>query len=372
MLHQLATTETIHDDISPEDISPEDISPEDISPEDISPDESADAAMLDEVHGLFIAGCIDEGMAKLLPALQARRLELDDHAWGEFARLCLDHPLCQLLHEDPFTYRAFSKPRGYAGDAPLLDFIYGEEEGWPAPKASEMGRSIFASTTCSSACEAVRARRGFIADLVDRIVDEVPHPYMLSIAAGHLREAHLCSAVKRRKFGRYVALDSDQESLAEVQRSYGRFGVESVTASVRQLLTHRVNLGPFDFVYSTGLYDYLPLAAAQRLTWEMFQMLRPRGRLLVANFLPGILDVGYMESFMDWKLIYRDRGDMIQLADEIPQEQIRDIRIVAEENQNIIFLLVTKVDERSTLNGCEKGRNGPHFGLQKRRAKDRS
>jgi len=350
MLSQLATTEIIRDEISP--------------------DESADVAMLDDVHGLFSTGHIDEGMAELLPALQARRLELNDRAWGNFARLCLEHPLRQLLHEDPFTYRAFSKPRGYAGDAPLLDFIYGEEEGWPAPEASEMGKNIFASTSRSSACEAVRARRGFIADLVDRIVDEVPHPHMLSIAAGHLREAHLCSAVKRRKFGRYVALDSDQDSLAEVQHSYGRFGVESVTASVRQLLTHRVDLGHFDFVYSTGLFDYLPLAAAQRLTGTMFQMLRPRGQLLVANFLPGILDVGYMESFMDWKLIYRDRGDMIRLADDIPQEQIRDIRIVAEENQNIIFLLVTKGDERNTLNGCPKGLNGHHFALQKRRAKD--
>jgi extracellular factor (EF) 3-hydroxypalmitic acid methyl ester biosynthesis protein len=357
MLQQLESTEIIRAEIIRDAIIPE---------------ESADVAMLNEVHDLFSAGCIDEGMAKLLPSLQARRLELDDHAWGELARLCLEHPLCQFLHEDPFTYRAFSKPRGYAGDAPLLDYIYGEEEGWPAPKTSEMGRKIFASTSRSSACEAVRARRGFIADLVDRIVDDVPRPHILSIAAGHLREAHLCSAVKRRKFGRYVALDSDRESLAEVQRSYGRFGVESVTASVRQLLTHRVDLGAFDFVYSTGLFDYLPLAAAQRLTSEMFQMLRPRGQLLVANFLPGILDVGYMESFMDWKLIYRDRSDMIQLADDIPQEQIRDIRVVAEDNQNIIFLLVTKADERSTTNGCRQELNGPHFDLQKRRAKDRS
>jgi hypothetical protein len=357
MLQQLATTEITRTEITRTEIQ----------------DEFDDAAMLDEVYGLFGTGHIDEGMARLLPALQARRLELNDRAWGEFARLCLEHPLRQLLHEDPFTYRAFSKPRGYAGDAPLLDFIYGEEEGWPAPEASAIGKSIYASTTCSSACEAVRARRGFIADLVDRIVDEVPHPHLLSIAAGHLREAHLCSAVKRRKFGRYVALDSDRETLTEVQRSYGRFGVESVAASVRQLFTHRVDLGYFDFVYSTGLFDYLPLAAAQRLTGTMFQMLRPRGQLLVANFLPGIRDVGYMESFMDWKLIYRDRCDMMQLADDIPQQDIRDVRIVAEENHNIIFLLVTKADERNTLNGCGNGNGlaGPHFPLRKHRGKER-
>jgi hypothetical protein len=203
---------------------------------------------------------------------------------------------------------------------------------------------------------------------VDRVVDEVPRPHLLSIAAGHPPEAELCAAVKRRKLGRYVALDSDRESLAEVQRSYGRFGVEPVAASVRQLLTDRVDLGTFDFVYATGLFDYLPLAAARHLTGAMFEMLRPRGRLLIANFLPGILDVGYMESFMDWKLIYRNRGDMIQLPDDIPQEWIREIRIVAEEQQNIIFLLLTKADERGISTSCPKGLNGPHFHLRRRRA----
>src|SRR6516165_6537781 len=143
MSPQLATTEILHENI-------------------------ADVGMLDHVHELLLAGHTDEGMSELIPALQARRLELGNRAWDEFARLCLEHPLRQVLHEDPFTYRAFAKPRGYAGDAPLLDFIYGEEEGWPPPDASEMGRNIFASTTCSSACEAVRARRGFIADLVDQ------------------------------------------------------------------------------------------------------------------------------------------------------------------------------------------------------------
>ena len=60
-----------------------------------------------------------------------------------------------------------------------------------------------------------RARRGFVAEVIDRLVDEVPRPHVLSVAAGHLREALLSSAVKRRKLGRFVALDSDADSVAE-------------------------------------------------------------------------------------------------------------------------------------------------------------
>jgi hypothetical protein len=63
---------------------------------------------------------------------------------------------------------------------------------------------------------------------------------------------------------------------------------------------------------------------------------------VLANFLPGILDVGYMETYMDWQLIYRDRNEMLDLAADIPQEAIHDIRIFCEEGQNIIFLQLTR------------------------------
>jgi hypothetical protein len=298
---------------------------------------------LDSVCDKMLAGRVDEGMYELLPFLQETRLQLDDARWAEFARRCLEHPLCEMVHQDPFTYRAFAKPRGYAGDAVLLDFIYGREEGWPVPpQTTELGQQIFDFTTNSSACEGVRARRGIIADRLDQLAEQIYRPHVMSIACGHLREALLCSALKRRKIGRLVALDTDAESLAEVKKCHGRLGVEAIQGSIRQLLCRKVHLGQFDFVYATGLFDYLALTAAQRLIWRMFQMLRSRGRLLVANFLPGIRDVGYMETYMGWKLRFRTRLEMMELSAEIPQAQIHDIRITAEENQNIIFLEITR------------------------------
>jgi hypothetical protein len=304
---------------------------------------AGDGALLDQVFERIRAGQVEEGMNQLLPELQARRLILTDAEWAEFVRRCLRHPLRGLLHQDPFTHRAFTKPRGYAGDAVLLDFIYGLEEGWSVPEeTSELGRKLFAYTTRSAACEGVRARRGFMADYIDRLVAEVPRPHILSVAAGHLREGLLCAALKRRKVGRFVALDSDKLSLEVVERAYLPYGVESLLMSVRQLLTGRAKLGQFDLVYSTGLFDYIQQTTARRLTWSLFQMLRPGGRLILANFLPGIHDVGYTESYMDWKLLFRTRHEMMDLTYEIPEAALREVRLFAEEHQNIIFLEITR------------------------------
>ncbi len=266
-----------------------------------------------------------------------------DDEWQACIRQCREHRLMGMIHEDPFTGRAFKKPRGYAGDAELLDLIYGPEERWAKPQASPLGLSIYHYTSAAPAAEGVRARRGFIADLIDGLAAKTPGLDILAVAAGHLREASLtASAWVVRRIGRFVALDADAVSLAEVDRAYGPYGVETVAAPFSQLITGRVALGQFDLVYTTGLYDYLSVSTGRRLVRTMFDMVKPGGQLVVANFMPGIRDVGYMEAFMDWKLIYRTRHDMTDLTMEIEESEIRDLSLFTEESRNIIFLRLTK------------------------------
>jgi extracellular factor (EF) 3-hydroxypalmitic acid methyl ester biosynthesis protein len=314
---------------------------------------SASEELLDRVYERLLRAQLDgekvkgeqvwEAMDRLCCGLQDQRERMKAEAWTVQVDACLRHPLRELVHQDPFTRRAFTKPKGYAGDAQLLDYIYGREEQWPVPAGTTpLGQALFDYTTASPACAGVRARREFIANLLDQLAEEVRRPTVLSIAAGHLREALLSAAVKRRKLGKYVALDVDAESLEEVKRCYGFYGVETFTASFRRLLTGKIDLEPFDLVYSTGLYDYVAQPVAQQLTAALFRLVRPRGRLLVANFLPGIRDIGYMETYMAWNLIYRTRRDMLDVAALIPEAEVRDVRLFSEENLNILFLQVTR------------------------------
>lgn len=282
-------------------------------------------------------------MEELFLKLHDTRNSLDPAVWkDEFVPEIRMHPLRKMAHEDPFTYRAFSKPRGYAGDARMLDYIYGREEFWDPPAASELGKRIFEFTTQSPASLGVLARREYISHLLDNFAMQIDSPDVLSIASGHSREAEMTAAFRRRKFGRFVALDGDDESLVEASNCYGKFGMTTVHAKIGKLITGRLDVGRFDLVYSTGLFDYLGDPTARRLVKVMFNMLNPGGRLVIANFMPEIRDTGYMESIMDWWLIYRTREDMIRTTAEIPLSEIGEIRIEAEENQNIVFMEVQK------------------------------
>ena len=108
------------------------------------------------------------------------------------------------------------------------------------------------------------------------------------------------------------------------------------------LVKQKHNFNNLDLVYAAGLYDYLSPHFATRLTKIMFDMLRPQGTLLVANFVPDHRDVGYMETFMQWNLIYCTESQLVDVAKAIPASEIAQKRTFFESNGNIIFLELVK------------------------------
>jgi extracellular factor (EF) 3-hydroxypalmitic acid methyl ester biosynthesis protein len=227
----------------------------------------------------------------------------------------------------------------------MLDFIYAVDDGvtpLAVAASSELGKRIYAYTSRAEAAQAVRSRRHLISDQLNELAATKPGAHVLSLACGHLREAQLSSAVLQGRLGRYVAIDQDPESIALVEREMGHLGIETLAGSVRDILQGRFALNGFDFVYAAGLYDYLPTPVAQRLFERLFRMLNPGGRLLLANFIPNISNVGFMEAYLDWWLIYRTRAELLQVADTVPDKQLETMHIFMDENINIAFLEIER------------------------------
>lgn len=288
------------------------------------------------------SGQVIAGLCRLHLILKERRRELPADAWRDYVGQLRQHPLVDLLRTDPFTERALSKPRGYAGDAVMMDYIYGYGvEQFVALPA--VGRKVFDYCTTTAAPQAVRFRRQLLAETIDAVASAcVGRPAdVLAIAAGHLREIDLSCAARTGRAS-ITAIDQDEESLEVIRQAYGQHGVKTVNASVRRIIAGRTALTPCDLAYSAGLYDYLPTAAATRLTAIMFEAVRPGGRLLAANFLPNIFDLGYMEGVMDWQLIYRDDAEMRSLLGEIDTREIAAVNQFHDPLGNITFLTVTK------------------------------
>src|SRR6202050_5574914 len=172
---------------------------------------------LDSVNDALQSGRIARTLDGLFDNLKDRREE-EPQDWAAIGRDCLSHPVSSLLHQDPLTSGAFAMPRGYAGDAVMMDYIYGlGEAGEAARTATRLGRAIFQYIDTRPSAKAVRYRRQLIAGLIDQAASG-KQARVLAVAAGHLREVELSSAVQNGQLEEFVALDQDEASLALVAR----------------------------------------------------------------------------------------------------------------------------------------------------------
>lgn len=252
---------------------------------------------------------------------------------------CRKHNLFSTMQLDPFTNRGASKPRGYAGDAVMMDYLY-KRLGPDASCEDQLGKAIFSATTHASTALSVCFRRQLLRSLIDDVVASTAEARMLSIASGHARELD-GSLVGTPVFdGEFIALDQDALSCAEVERSQKGHRVRTINMGVIELLKSDVTtLGQFDLIYSAGLYDYLSDVLARRLTRRMLQMLKPGGRLLIANFVPDTAARAYMEIFMDWNLIFRSEEELRAIATAAGATMLRSF---LDPHRNVVYVEVTK------------------------------
>jgi hypothetical protein len=178
--------------------------------------------------------------------------------------------------------------------------------------------------------------------MVDDTAARAPRARVLSVACGHLREAQVSRAVAAGALGTYFALDQDPASLAGVVREQRDSRITAVLGSVRTILAGQTVFTDLDLAYSAGLYDYLPTEVARQLTAALFAMLRPGGRLAVANCAPSWDAAGYMEAFMGWNLIYRTESEVAAFAASIPDVEIDHLRLHRNPTRNVVFLEVVK------------------------------
>lgn len=250
-----------------------------------------------------------------------------DQAWrGAVLPAARAHALAGLMHECPFTRHSFTRPRGYPGDAGLLDFVYRHPAARAVQEAaSNAGRTVMSFTVDVTACEAVRHRRSILAAKIDETAARHDMPAILAVASGHLREAELSIALKEGRVGRLLATDQDATSLATVEdyRASITDAIETRQITVRNILAGKTDLGRFDLIYAAGLYDYLDSKVAARLTRILFDHLNAGGRLLIPNFLWGVPEEAYMEVFMDWYLLYRSRSEIEDFAKELVPSMVR-------------------------------------------------
>ena len=294
---------------------------------------------LDAHEQRVVSGDTFDAVNSVSAAMFALRMRTNDEHWKSVCKPFIEsHNLFHLLQQDPYTRRAKEKPRGYAGDAVMLDFLYFRT---PPEETTLLGREIFNCTVASPGADAVRWRARHFAQRIDDLNRAGNVPRCLSLACGHLREAEFSEAIRSNQAS-IVAVDQDPQSLSTVSTSYGAMHVDAQLCNVRDVIKGKATFGDLHLAYAAGLYDYLPQSAATALTARLFSMLVPGGSVVVPNFLHTNPVRGYMESFMDWFLNVRTPEEIHQLGTAISDAQVAAKRYYEDPFGVVGYLEITK------------------------------
>lgn len=281
----------------------------------------------------------------LIGQLHDIRLKCGPASWQKLIPIIQAHSSATIMQQCPFTRWSFEKPRGYSGDASLIDFIYGHSAvAEEVARSTPLGLDIFEYTINAPGPVAVRERRDILTRYVDDTAARIgPDTEVLAIAAGHLREAEASKSLADGRLKRWVALDQDPQSIGSISSQFHGTAVEPIDGSVRGLLAKKHQIGTFDLIYAAGLYDYLADKVAIRLTQICMEMLKPGGVFLFANFSDEMADDGYMESFMNWELLQRSQADMWRIVNAISSAENVEGKVWFGANRNIIYSTIQKL-----------------------------
>jgi extracellular factor (EF) 3-hydroxypalmitic acid methyl ester biosynthesis protein len=234
------------------------------------------------------------------------------------------HP---LVLGAPFAHRTFYKPLGYAGDYEMVNMI---------ARDGQEGGSLFAKVVnCwflkQPPAVAHRNRLTYLARSMEmealRLSGMVRKARIFSFACG--------PAVEMQRFLGNSPLSEQVEltladfntetvehvrkALNDVKERSGRtVSIQTQKKSVHQLI--KESLKPvlpgdsarreFDFIYCTGLFDYLSDHTCRQLMDIFYDQVAPGGLLVVANVEPSNPLRHGMAYLLDWHLIYRTAQDV--------------------------------------------------------------
>lgn len=254
--------------------------------------------------------------------------------WGEVGT---------VLQSGWLQLRAREKPRGYAGDYEMLAAIF-EERLCDHP----VGRWFDQFFQNQAAPRAVRNRMRLVSAWLARL----SAGKFVSVGCGSALEvaAGLKARERLGNFDRLAVslLDLDPAAVAQaemrvsplVDASTSLFQVCNLARLPARSAWHGW-LAEAQLLVCTGLFDYLDDAAAVQMLSLFWKSLAPGGSLRVFNFAPWNPTRHYMEWIGAWYLTYRDRSQMLALAQNagIPAECVS---LAAEPGGIDLFLTASR------------------------------
>lgn len=271
--------------------------------------------------------------------LEQLRNQLHPVEWKEYAthsREVLEWR-CYLC-QDPFTRWGLLKPRGFAGDARLMDFAYRHPSvKRDLKRAGSYGRTLYDITSSAkqhtSLTAGLRYLSRYLNHLIQERADSAPGFKIASYASGHGRELEQLELETLRRIDSFCAIDTDGEALNEIKTYGDLFHVETIQEDV---FTFERTHNKVDVVYAFGIFESLTIKQSQVLLARMLTSLKPGGQVLIANLDHGAEKLAYYEAMMDWWIFTKSFEDVHKIGEGLEPGLIKECRCFRQDCFNYL------------------------------------
>ncbi len=233
----------------------------------------------------------------------------------------------------PFPYRIYSKPLGYAGDYEMMRMI--QRENAEGPNLYAKFINTFYTNIPIANCVKNRTMQlvRLIEEGVKRSEEKHEEFYSLSIGCGPALEVKKfleTNQVKTKCNFRLLDFNAETLNFAVSQANQAKQNdlceITGEINSVHELLKRSVGTKleeeKYDFVYCSGLFDYLSDRVCSRLIKLFFSMVKPGGKVFVTNMHSYGNDKHILELIFEWHLIYRDEEIMNSLVPKLGTQKL--------------------------------------------------
>jgi hypothetical protein len=259
--------------------------------------------------------------------------------------------LTPLLMASPMVARAYEKPLGYPGDYQVMLYYYDDAFAGDTAFAKAFHKLFVNHPLSAGVCTRRDYVAGWLARELERtqLADSSEEYAIASLGCGPAKEigAFVAASPRWARPMRWRLIDQEPRTLQVAYEGAQRAlattpspaSVECLNVSFSQILRTPALLASGkrqNFIFCTGLFDYLATNPARQLLAALYDCLAPGGMLLVGN-AKGPNDYFFCpELVLDWNLIYRDLDEMRALTAGLPEHT--EIEIEPEPSGAYWFL----------------------------------
>ena len=242
------------------------------------------------------------------------------------------------------------KPYGYAGDFKMMNEIYEN-----TPTTTGFDRLFDNYMQMSAISVAVRNRKDDFRRLLTRFISERRNRPLriMDLACGPCRE--LEELIRFGNIGLdsvvFDCVDNDEHALKFAEQrlcNAPRFNFFKRNA-VRLALKNDIEVefgAKYDFIYSTGLFDYLDKRVSVRLVQNLRKLLVPGGLLVISDVQDQYSNpsLHFMQLVGEWDLIYREPDEFKSIFLESGFREA-SLKFGYEQQGIMQYIFATKVND---------------------------